>query len=380
MARKSNDPTSVRTSRLKQNAQGFWEIWFTEQDGGTGSGSYKTKRISCRTKDYVDAQAVLSRFLDAERQNAGARMGCGAAPTVDELCARWLDHVAPMGKAKTGRYVLAPVRNLMGKHTVDQLTDARLQDYQTRRGVSAGSIRRELGGLRTVLRWAAKKKLIAGVSVPEFELPPPEGPRVVFLNRDQEQWFWDQAMAWGTTHRAHTPLESGSRVSLFVALALETAARRGAIYDLTWDRVDLEQGLIDYRVPGRRVTKKRRVQVPISDRLTPVLEAAWLAAPKDADGRAAGRVLGATGCLRRAFWVMCHTLGVPWVTPHVLRHTWASLAAMNGVSLWDIAQVLGDTIATVEANYLHLTPGHLRSAINHKTRTPLTTAQAAVVS
>jgi integrase len=135
--------------------------------------------------------------------------------------------------------------------------------------------------------------------------------------------------------------------------------------------VDLAQGTIDYRVPGRRVTKKRRVLVPISDRLTPVLEAAWLEAPKDMDGRATGRVLGSTGCLRRAFWVMCHTLGVPWVTPHVLRHTWASLAAMNGVSLWDIAQVLGDTIATVEANYLHLTPGHLRSAINHKTRSPV---------
>jgi integrase len=73
---------------------------------------------------------------------------------------------------------------------------------------------------------------------------------------------------------------------------------------------------------------------------------------------------------------MCHTLGVPWVTPHVLRHTWASLAAMNGVSLWDIAQVLGDTIATVEANYLHLTPGHLRGAINHKTRTPVAAGAA----
>ena len=364
MVKRTHDPVSVRTSRLRANAQGYWEIWFTEQDGG--SGVYKTKRLSCRTKDYVDAQTVLSRFHDAERQNAGH--AAAATPTVDELCARWLDHVAPMGKAKTGHYVLVPIRHRLGRLTVDQLSDARLQDYALQRGVSAGSIRRELGGLRTVLRWAAKKKLIAATSVPEFELPPPAGPRVVFLNRDQEAWFWDQAMAWGTGHRTHVPQDSSYRVMLFVALALETAARRGAIYDLTWDRVNLEQGLIDYRVPGRRVTKKRRVQVPISDRLGPVLEAAWLAAPKDVDGRATGRLLGATGCLRRAFWVFCHTIDVPWVTPHVLRHTWASLAAMNGVSLWDIAQVLGDTIATVEANYLHLTPGHLRGAINHKTR------------
>ena len=281
MARKSNDPTSVRTSRLKANAQGYWEIWFTEQDGTPDAsgrrGVYKTKRLSCRTKDYVDAQAVLAKFHETERANGPG--GGSSAPTVDELCARWLDHVEPLGKAKTGRYVLTQVRHLLGRCTVEHLTDARLQDYQTRRGVSAGSIRRELGGLRTVLRWAAKKKLIAAVSVPEFELPAAAGPRVKFLDRDQEQWFWDQAMAWGTTHRAHTPIESSRRVALFVALGLETAARRGAIYDLTWDRVDLAQGVIDYRVPGRRVTKKRRVLVPISDRLTPVLEAAWLEAP-----------------------------------------------------------------------------------------------------
>ena len=240
---------------------------------------------------YVDAQAVLSRFRDTERQN-GPGGGAVRRP-------RWMS-CAPAGwttsnrwaKPRPGSYVLTQVRHLLGHYTVEQLTDARLQDYQTRRGVSAGSIRRELGGLSTVLRWAAKKKLIAAVSVPEFELPAAAGPRVKFLDRDQEQWFWDQAMAWGTSHRAHTPLESSRRVALFVALGLETAARRGAIYDLTWDRVDLAQGTIDYRVPGRRVTKKRRVLVPISDRLAPVLEAAWLEAPKDVDGRATGRVLG----------------------------------------------------------------------------------------
>ncbi|WP_167309522.1 hypothetical protein [Brevundimonas naejangsanensis] len=34
---------------------------------------------------------------------------------------------------------------------------------------------------------------------------------------------------------------------LFTRLALYTGARSGAILGLTWDRVDLERGVIDYR-------------------------------------------------------------------------------------------------------------------------------------
>jgi integrase len=360
---RNGDPVSVRTSRLRANSQGYWEIWFSEKDA---TGDTKTRRISCRTKDHVDAQDILNAFRDSERASVARQRGTSAL-TVEDLCERWLEYVAPQGKAKTGTYVLRTIRQRLGRYTVDQLTDARLHDYAGR-GVSNGSIRRELGGLKTVLLWAAKKKLITRTDVPEIELPPGGSPRMKFLDPTQESWFWDQAMTqWSQAQGQNgNVVKSAERVMLFVALGLETAARRGAIYDLTWDRVDLVRGSIDYRVPGRRVTKKRRVLVPISDRLLPVLEAARRRAPCDASGEAAGRVLGEAACLRRAFRVFAQGLGMAWVTPHVLRHTWASLAAMNGVSLWDIAQVMGDTIATVERNYLHLTPGHLRAAINHK--------------
>ena len=361
MVTRPNDPVTARTARIKPNAKGIWEIWFSEKDPG---GDYKTRRISTRTQDHVAAQEALDQFLQVERKTSG-----GTAPTIDAMCLAWLEHVEPLGKAKTGQYVLARVRDLLGACTADQLTDTRLRDYRQRRGnVSDSSIRRELGGLRTVLRWAARKKLISSDLVPEFDLPPPGEPRVTFMDPAQEQRFWDEAMAEWDRCRGHSHRlirDQAEHVMLFVALGLETAARRGAIYDLTWDRIDLVRGVIDYRKPGRRVTKKRRVQVPISDRLLPVLEEAKARAAQ-APGAPGGRVLGDTACIRKAFRNFADRLGMAWVTPHVLRHTWASLAAMNGVPLFDIAQVLGDTIATVEANYLHLAPGHLRRAINHK--------------
>lgn len=48
--------------------------------------------------------------------------------------------------------------------------------------------------------------------------------------------------------------------------------------------------------------------------------------------------------------------GVDWVTPHVMRHTFASLYAIAGVPLFKIAKWTGDTIGVVEAHYAHLHP------------------------
>jgi integrase len=57
-------------------------------------------------------------------------------------------------------------------------------------------------------------------------------------------------------------------------------------------------------------------------------------------------------------------------TPHTLRHTWATLAAQAGVPLWEIAGVLGDTLATVMKTYAHHCPDHLRGAVNFRRPEP----------
>jgi integrase len=54
-----------------------------------------------------------------------------------------------------------------------------------------------------------------------------------------------------------------------------------------------------------------------------------------------------------------------WVTPHVLRHTWATLASRNNVPEPEIAAIMGDTIKTIHDNYVHYRPDYLRASINH---------------
>ena len=47
------------------------------------------------------------------------------------------------------------------------------------------------------------------------------------------------------------------------------------------------------------------------------------------------------------------------VTPHVLRHTWATLALQKGMSLAAVQKILGHDRLTTTAIYLNLTDGHV---------------------
>ena len=54
----------------------------------------------------------------------------------------------------------------------------------------------------------------------------------------------------------------------------------------------------------------------------------------------------------------------PRISSHTLRHTWASLAVMNGVPLLVVAKNLGHSdTRMVEKHYGHLAPSYIADAI-----------------
>jgi integrase len=52
------------------------------------------------------------------------------------------------------------------------------------------------------------------------------------------------------------------------------------------------------------------------------------------------------------------------VTPHVLRHTCATLMFEAGISTWDVAGVLGTSEAVTRKTYGHHSVEHLRRAVD----------------
>ena len=75
-------------------------------------------------------------------------------------------------------------------------------------------------------------------------------------------------------------------VRLFVIVALATGARSGAILELTWDRVDLEAGIINLKSdetinPLTKRARKGRAVLPMSDEVRAALSEAKAAALSD---------------------------------------------------------------------------------------------------
>jgi integrase len=66
----------------------------------------------------------------------------------------------------------------------------------------------------------------------------------------------------------------------------------------------------------------------------------------------------------------------PDVTPHVLKHTCATLMLQNKVSTWDVAGVLGTSEAVIRKTYGHHSIEHLRTAVDVWSKRPARTASS----
>jgi integrase len=203
---------------------------------------------------------------------------------------------------------------------------------------SDGTIIRELVMLRAALKWAQREKWFS--DLPYVEVPSQPQPRDRWLTRGEAARLLDQAKA--------------PHVKLFIALALHTAARAGALLELTWDRVDLEQGRITL---GRGRGNKRRAIVPINSALRPYLTEARTAAtcPYVIEHGSAQVTSVKTG-----FRAACTRAKLTGVTPHALRHTAATWQIQAGVPLEKVAAYLGNRKEAVEKVYGHHSPEWLR--------------------
>ncbi|HDD24105.1 MAG TPA: hypothetical protein ENF52_01555 [Chloroflexi bacterium] len=57
---------------------------------------------------------------------------------------------------------------------------------------------------------------------------------------------------------------------------------------------------------------------------------------------------------KKGFAAVCKEAGLDWVTPHTLRHTFASQLAIAGVSLYKISKWLGHSNFSTTQIYAHL--------------------------
>lgn len=360
MAKRNTGP------RLAFNkGRNVWEIRWTEAPNS------RSRRRSTGTANREEAELVFADWLRA----GGVRGAQGSKPaevTVQDCLDDYLTGHARPHTTDGGR--LDPMHRwlsqVLGPLRVADMVEADTQWYVMLRRDGAvgtraakdGTIRRELGHLVAALNYAVRQKRLTADAVPHIPKPDDSPPREDWLTEGEVDALLDALEDDCRGKRM-------SRTYRFVVLALATGARKGAIESLRWQDVDFRTGLIRYDRQVIRKTKKRKVAVPIAEWLQPYLTR--MANERTATEAGSEWVLDHPGCVRAEYeWAMrrvakatSHDRFVV-LTRHALRHTCATLMLRAGVSLWQVAGVLGDTVNVVEKIYGHHAKDKLKDATN----------------
>lgn len=235
------------------------------------------------------------------------------------------------------------LKDLQPEHFNAYISGRKRGAFGKRKARSVGTMRRELQHLQTAINFCVKAKLVNPEHAPFIPLPEKPQPRDRWLDKKEIEMLKNAAAP-------------ESRGDIFLRIVLATGARKRVIETLEWNQVNFATGMISFEKPGAKRTNKKKPTVPMNGDLRLYLE-------KMHAKRVNNYVLGGTTPINKALDAMAKRAGVLGVTPHVLRHTWASHASMNGVPLGEIARVLGDSIVTVEKVYAKFQPGYLKNAV-----------------
>jgi integrase len=302
------------------------------------------------SSDWLTEQDALTALTARLQAIEAGEPGRPAERTFAQVAAEYLVYKAEKRSVGSDKRILeGRLLPAFGRDVnVRRLTAAAVAQYERRRlgQVSAYTVANELSVLRHLLRLAKRWGYVA--AVPEITLPKkPEG-RLRYLEADELARLLDACRASRNPYLA-----------TIVTLAVHTGMRKGEILGLEWARVDLSSA----RLTLYRTKSGKPRGVPMNG----VVYDALIALEPDpvrrtgllfrkSDDRAWGQI-------RRAFESALTKAGIKAFRFHDLRHTAASHLIMRGASLRDVQEILGHADLKMTQRYAHLSPAHLRGAV-----------------
>ena len=304
----------------------------------------------------IEAMEVLGKRLREVREGRFFGTRSIKPIPIEELIEEYLKHFA--GKSiEAERIHLNLIRDHFKRKLVSQITVHDVEKFlSVRRNVpkksgeprSAATCNRELGVLKRLLN----KAIIWGMAAtnPALSVKPLREPK----GRTRSLSVEEAGRLLGVSPDHLRPI---------LLTALDTGMRRGEILSMQWRNVDFANGLIF--IPETKNGTPR--YVPISDRLRESLKMLPLRVESDyvfAGAPGKGKVGIPFHDVRTSFETACRKAGIEGFRFHDLRHTAASHMVMRGVPLKTVGEILGHKTAAMTDRYSHLSPEHLRDAVN----------------
>ena len=320
-----------------------------------------TYRVKVRLQGFAPETATFERLTDAKAwaaktesdMKAGRHFGEVKRHTFGELA----DEYAPHAKdAKR----LAYWREAFGPDRLDTITPARISKERdkllsgttNKKDATTGELLKRTGA--TVNRYLAALSSCLAYGVKELqwlERNPMERIRRPAENKGRVRFLSDDERV-----RLLEACRHHSDLYLAVVLSLTTGARQGEIMGLRFVQIDFARQVITLHD-----TKNgdRRALPLVGEAFTLLQERAKVRKLKDDRVFPPVKEKAEQRSLREAWERALEAANIQDFHWHDLRHTAASYLAMSGVSLVEIAKVLGHRTLAMVARYAHLSDGHI---------------------
>lgn len=305
----------------------------------------RTKRKSLGCRDSKEAESLFAEWLLSRTKPAGRNDEVLIAPVLNDYLS---EHLA--GKASFARDAERAIKlaEYFGAMTISQLTPKVQQAYvksQTAAGLKPTSIARDLSVLKAALQRLWKLQEIE--QPPHIFMPASSPPRERVLSHDEA----------GRLIEIAPP-----HIALYLQLALATAARPSDLLRLQWFQVDFANRRIHMRLSGEAVTTKRKGTIRMSDAVARLLTDWRRSSAVAAHVIAWGGKPLTRRSLHQAIARVAERAKIEKVYPYALRHTAATWLARQGISMHDIAQLLGQSTTRVTERYAKHSPDFMGAA------------------
>jgi integrase len=318
-------------SRKNKHGETTWQAIIRKQGQRSISKTFDYKEDAQRWARAIEREMDTSTFIpstEAERT------------TVAEVLDRYKREVFPRlaqgGSCEAAR--LDCLKIGLGKHNLSSLTAAHVAKHRDKRlkEVSPQTVKHEIGLLNRVLKhcvmdWGIHLK--NGIVTENVRKPTLPSGRDRRLSPEEEK-------------RLRTALRKSrsDEIEAIVIIALETAARRGEIFKMSWQHIDLKKKT--WHIPETKTGVPRTV--PLSSRAIEVLSSI----PRQTNGRV-WKIAREDG-ITQAFARVCKTVKIEDLRFHDLRHEATSRLFERGFNMMEVASVTGHQDLKMLKRYTHL--------------------------
>lgn len=306
-------------------------------------GKGRTQRSTGETKVDLAWTVALWNYQAAKKHARGEE----PEPTLGSLVQQWVDahrlllspsHVDSVERLGT-RHLYGMEALLISEVTTALVEGARLAYLKVH---SRGSANHWLAMMRLVFGWAIRRKMI--------QFRPWDVRRLKVQQKPKQLLPVDKAAIWLEEVDALSECEPAISLAIRIMIGLGLRCETEAL-SARWEWLDLQRGTYTPGETKGREAWARPVPEWILEILRPMEQPWGLIVPTSA-----GKLL-TSGRIQRVMDLACEAVGIPRLTPHRLRHTYATLLSEAGVSIQNIQRALGHKDIRTTLGYLGVDMG-----------------------